>query len=115
MLDDFDSNPGHNRKKDSLIDNEHAAWEQNFQLENAKRSAFGIEDMSNNVARNLDQQTNQLKNIKGRQIQLDENLDEGDFYIESMYNEDRRKKRYMVIFAVLLILIFGVIMFFKFV
>jgi len=116
MYDNYDSNnPEGKPKRDSLIENEHAAWEQNFQLENAKRSAFEIEDVSNNVARNLDAQTNQLKNIKNRQIQLDENLDQGDFYIESMYNQERKKKRMMIIFGILLILVLVVIIIVKFI
>lgn len=106
MYDDYESNKSNKNKKESLIDNEHAVWDQNFQLENAKRSAFEIEDMSNNVARNLDSQTNQMKNIKGRQLQLEENLDQGDFFIESMENQERKKKRYMTILGILLIVIF---------
>ncbi len=67
------------------------------------------------MARNLDDQTAQLKNIKGRQIQLDENLDQGDFYIESMYNQEKKKKRIMIIFGILLILILLIIIIVKFI
>lgn len=87
----------------------------NFQLDNAKRSAFEIEEISNNVMRNMDEQTNQLKNIKQKSIQLDENLDQGDFYINSMYKQERRKKLVMIILGVFLLLIFLMIVITRFV
>ena len=115
MFDNDSFNPESKNKKDNLIENEHSAWEQNFQLENAKRSAFEIEDISNNVARNLDSQTNQFKNMKGRQMQLEENLDKGDFFIESMYHQENKKKRGMIIFGIFLILIFLIFLLAKFI
>ena len=44
---------------------------------------------------------------------LDENLDEGDFYIESMQNQERKKKLYMIIFGTILIAVLLVILFTK--
>jgi len=114
-MDNYDSQLGNNKsKKDILIENEHAAWEQNFQLDNAKRVAMDIEHVSHNVMRNLDEQTNQLKNIKGRVIQLDENIEEGDFYINNMFNQQRKKKLALIAFGIIFALIFLVIMIFKY-
>lgn len=114
ICDDYvDSRP--KSRKDNLIENEHTAWEQNYQLENAKRSAFEIEDVGKNVMRQMDAQTNQLRNIKGRSLQLDENLDQGDFYIDSMHNQEKKKRIYMFVFGVILIAVLLIIIFFKFV
>jgi hypothetical protein len=115
MYDNESFNPDSKNKKENLIENEHVAWEQNFQLENAKRSAFEIEDIGNNVARNLDAQTNQFKNMKGRQMQLEENLDQGDFFIESMHNQENKKKRNLIILGVLLLAILLIILLIKFI
>ncbi len=114
-MDNYETGNTNNKsKKDILIENEHVAWEQNFQLDNAKRIAFDVENIGNEVMRNLDSQTNQIKNIKGRMIQLDENIDQGDFYINNMYSLERKKKLALIAFSLIFTFIFVVILIFKF-
>ncbi len=115
IMDNNESGPTNNKsKKDILIENEHAAWEQNFQLENAKRAALDIEHVGGEVMRSMHGQTNQLKNIKGRVIQLDENIDQGDYYINNMYSTQRKKKLAIIAFGIIFAIIFLVVMIFKF-
>ena len=115
IMDNYESGPTNNKsKKDILIENEHAAWEQNFQLENAKRAALDIEHVGGEVMRSMHGQTNQLKNIKGRVIQLDENIDQGDYYINNMYSTQRKKKLAIIAFGIIFAIIFLVVMIFKF-
>lgn len=118
ILDNYETSANNNNinksKKNILIDNEHTAWEQNFQINNLQRVALEVEHVSNNVMRNLDHQTNQIKNIKGQVVELDENIDQGDIYISNMYNQQRKKKLAIIVCSVIIALIFVVILIFKF-
>lgn len=115
IMDNYETGPTNNKsKKDILIENEHASWEQNFQLENAKRVALDIEHVGGEVMRSMHEQTNQLKNIKGRVIQLDENIDQGDYYINNMYSTQRKKRLAIIAFGIIFAIIFLVVMIFKF-
>lgn len=115
IMDNYETGPTNNKsKKDILIENEHAAWEQNFQLENAKRITLDIEHVGGEVMRSMHEQTNQLKNIKGRVIQLDENIDQGDYYINNMYSTQRKKRLVIIGFGIVFVIIFLAIMIFKF-
>lgn len=116
IMDNYETGGQQNNKskKDILIENEHAAWDQNFQLENAKRVAFDIEHVGGEVMRSMHEQTSQIKNIKGRVIQLDENIDQGDYYINNMYSTQRKKRLAIIAFGIVFAIIFIVIMIFKF-
>jgi len=115
IIDNYETGPTNNKsKKDILIENEHAAWEQNYQLENAKRVAFDMEHVGGEFMRSMNEQTNQLKNIKGRVIQLDENIDQGDYYINNMYSTQRKKRLAIIAFGIGFAFIFLVIIIFKF-
>lgn len=91
------------QQKHKLIENEESAWRQNEKLERAKRSAIEIEGVSVQVMRQLDYQTNQMKDVQRKVGDMNTSIDQSDNLLTKMGKTQNRNK--VIILGVVIILI----------
>jgi hypothetical protein len=83
-------------------------------LERAKTSSNQIESMSTEVMKELESQSNQLRGIKSKVNFIDQNVDQSNNLINRMMKRENRNKILIYIFALSLLIVFCLIMYFKF-
>ena len=101
-------------QKQRLIDNEELAWGQHQMLERAKTSSKQIESMSTEVMKELESQSGQLRGIKAKVNDIDQNIDRSNNLINRMMRRENRNKILISTFALSLLIVFCLIMYFKF-
>jgi hypothetical protein len=92
------------RKK--LIDSEENGWESHSNLERGKRKAKEMEKISFDIMLNLDNQTNQIKNVRGNIIQMNSEADKSDSILNRILRRENRNKLYILAFSITIILVF---------
>ena len=100
-------------QKEKLINNEEVVWSSYDKLEKAKRSAVEMENITIDVARELDAQSEKMKHIGGKLNDMNKEINVGTGLINRMMKMQRRNKLLVALFSVILITIFFMILFFK--
>lgn len=75
-------------------------------LENAKRSALSIENMSKNVMIDLESQTHKLQSTNAKVVLLNSSLESSSNIILKMMNRENRNKAFVGLFSVTLLTFF---------
>ena len=75
-------------------------------LENAKRSALSIENMSKNVMIDLESQTHKLQSTNAKVVLLNGSLESSSNIILKMMNRENRNKAFVGLFSVTLLTFF---------
>jgi predicted RND superfamily exporter protein len=100
-------------QKEKLINNEELAWGQFDKLEKAKRNAFEMESISIDVAKELNDQTDKLKGVKGKLIDMNSEISSSNSLISRMLRREYRNKIVIMMFMIALVLIFLTIIYIK--
>ena len=90
------------------------AWSQNQMLETAKTSTKQIESMSTEVMKDLESHSNQLRGIRTKVGDINQKVENSNDLINRMMRRENRNKIIILIFAISLIIVFCLIMYFKY-
>jgi hypothetical protein len=99
-------------QREKLINNE-VVWNQFAKLEKAKRSTIELENVSISIARDLNSQTEKMKDIGGKVNDMNRELTMSTGLISKMMRLQRRNKLIIGIFSLGMIMTFLVILFVK--
>jgi hypothetical protein len=100
-------------QREKLINNEEVVWNQFEKLEKAKRSTIELENVSIAIARDLNSQTEKMKDIGGKVNDMNRELTMSTGLISKMMRLQRRNKLIIGIFSLGMIMTFLVILFVK--
>ena len=101
-------------QREKLIDNDEIAWNSYSKLEKVKRTTIEMENISIEVSRELNNQTDKLKGISSKVNEINRDISTSTGLINKMMNLQRRNKVIILLFSLFLILTFVGIMCFKF-
>lgn len=101
-------------QREKLIDNDEIAWNSYSKLEKVKRTTIEMENISIEVSRELNNQTDKLKGISSKVNEINRDISTSTGLINKMMNFQRRNKVIILLFSLFLILTFVGIMCFKF-
>ena len=73
-----------------------------------------MEGVSKEDMRDLERQTGQLKNINNKVHELNDELDHSNSIMSRIMKKENRNKVMIGVFSIAILLIFGLIMYFKF-
>jgi len=96
-----------------LIKNEKLSWNQYEKIEKAKRTAFEMENISIDIAKDLILQTENIKSVKGKIMDLNQEISTSNTLITKMVSREYKNKRLLFMFIVAFVLIFLAIVYFK--
>lgn len=99
-------------QKQKLIEHEEIAWNQNEKLQNAKRKTIEMESVSIDVMRNLDKQSDQMKIVGNKIVDLNSEIDQSQDLINRMLRRENRNKIIIILFTLSLVLILILYLFF---
>lgn len=114
MIDDLNDTSHKKNQRQRLIDNEEMAWQQHENLENAKRNVIHSEKISFDIMLNLDHQGNQLRGIRNNVLLMNDTVDHSDSLLNKMLKRAHRNKIWIYGLSAVLILLFMIIIYFKF-
>lgn len=100
-------------QREKLINNEEHVWNQFEKLEKAKRSTIEMENVSIAIARDLNSQTEKMKDIGGKVNDMNRELTMSTGLINKMTRLQRRNKLIIGVFSLGMIMTFLVILFVK--
>lgn len=100
-------------QREKLINNEEHVWNQFEKLEKAKRSTIEMENVSIAIARDLNSQTEKMKDIGGKVNDMNRELTMSTGLINKMTRLQRRNKLIIGVFSLGMIMTFIVILFVK--
>jgi predicted RND superfamily exporter protein len=100
-------------QKEKLINNEELVWNSFDKLERAKRSTIEMENVSIEVARELNSQNEKMKSIGGKVVEINNEISSSTGLIARMTRLQMRNKLIIVCFSISLILIFIFILFIR--
>ena len=75
-------------------------------LQQATRSTIEMENMSGNILGDLNNQSNQMKNVSSKIGLINEDIDTSNSILGKMFSRQNRDKRIIIIFGLILILAF---------
>ena len=75
-------------------------------LQQATRSTIEMENMSGNILGDLNNQSNQMKNVSSKIGLINEDIDTSNNILGKMFSRQNRDKRIIIIFGLILILAF---------
>ena len=100
-------------QKEKLINNDEVVWNSFEKLEKAKRSTIEMENVSIEIARDLHNQTDKMKNIGSKVGDMNRELAVSTGLIGRMMRLQRRNKLIIGLFSLFLIMTFLVILYVK--
>lgn len=103
-----------NNQKEKLINNEELAWSQYEKLEKAKRTTYEMENISIEVAKELNGQSQKIKSVKDKLSDVNEEINSSNSLISRMLRREYRNKIVVLMFCLAFILIFLAIVYYKF-
>ena len=72
----------------------------------ATRSTIEMENISGNILGDLNNQTNQMKNVSSKIGLINDDIDTSNSVLGKMFSRQGRDKKIIIIFGVILLLIF---------
>ena len=75
-------------------------------LQQATRSTIEMESMSGNILGDLNNQSNQMKNVSSKIGLINEDIDSSNNILSKMFSRQSRDKKIIIIFGIILFLIF---------
>jgi hypothetical protein len=101
-------------QREKLINNEDVAWKSYDKLEQAKRSAIEMENISIDINRELHGHTEKIKNINSKVTDMNGELVSSNYLLTKMMRRENRNKLIIALISILLIICFIGIIYFKF-
>ena len=92
-------------KNSILINQEKYRFQTNEKLQHIRRSLTNSEEMGSNIMVNMDNQTKSMKNVTGKLKKMGNNLKESNKILNIMKSRNRKNKKIIIIFGILLALI----------
>ena len=92
-----------------LIEKEELAWKQHSNLEHAKRASIEMENISIEVLRNLDHNTQNMKGINSKVSDLTTELDYSSSIMGRILKKENRNKVIIAVFSIVLFILFDLI------
>ena len=106
VFDGIDVKSNKKAQKQKLIENEQIAWQSSETLEGMKRKAFEIESVGKEIGRDMDKQGGQMRAMKDKVFQMNEQIDSSDSLMSKMMKRQNRNKIIIGIGAVILLALF---------
>lgn len=101
-------------QSEKLIANEDIAYSSFNNLENCKRTAYEMESISIETAKGVYENTEKIKNSKGKLLEINTELSSSNSLISRMMRREYRNKIVLMMFGLTLIIIFLTIIYMKF-
>ena len=79
-------------QRQKLIENEELAWKQHSSLEQAKRTSLEMENISMEVMRQLDKNTQNMKGIDNKITGMNKELDQSSTIMSRIMKKENRNK-----------------------
>lgn len=99
-FDSIDSDISLKQQRKNLIDDDDN-WEGQESIAQMKREAYKIEDMGNNINRNLNDQSDQMKHINKELFDIEQNVEKSDSLLKKMLLRENRNKLILIIVSVI--------------
>lgn len=96
-FDSIDSDINLKQQRKNLIDDDNESWGGQESINQMKRETYRIEDMGNNINRNLNDQTGQMKHINQELFDIELNVEQSDSLLKKMLMRENRNKLILVV------------------